>query len=263
MGQSARAVLQAVVLFVGIAAVISWCPLGMPTAAAWAMRLGTTGVTGTAGWLLWRYGRRRAEVLPDLLARTAGNYFERDGFCFAFVPGVTADGQSWMRVFFQNRFERPCRGRAVLRPPSRHLSLGRWPLPTVDVTVDCDGAAFGVYRTPWPVPAKLQGRVAKCDVAGAVRYPNGRGQMVRFRDGLRAGSAGGDLAKAALTVSMAAVGGLYVSRPARMQVKLPLGVGERPADGAAASVQILWRPDLPTGGFPVLPAAATDAGAAG
>jgi hypothetical protein len=250
----------------GITAVVAWFIQKVPAEIVWTLRIGAGLATVALVWLLWRFGRRRPEVLPDLLARVVPNYFERDGFCFAFVPAVTQDGQCWMQVFFQNRFEHPCRGRAVLKPPSRNFSLGRWPLQTVDVTVECEGAAFGVARVPWPIPAKLQGKLAKCEVAGAAKFPNGRGKLMRYHDGLRAGAVGGDIGRALLTVGALAGGAIVVSRPARMQFKLPHGVREDVVPGAGPATQILWRPDLPTGGFPVLPVvspsptgAATDA----
>jgi len=251
MGQSTKAVLQLLLIVLGLATLLIWQIPPHPNAAVWGARVGCTlGFVGVI-WLLWRVSRRR-EALPDLLGKAAGSYFERDGFCFAFAP-VVAQGQCWMQVFFQNRYERPCRGRFVLKPPARNFSLGRWPLPTVDVEVDCDGAAFGVHRQPWPIPTTLQGKLAKCEVAGAVRYPAGRGRLMRYREGMRTGTPGGDVGRAVATLGMAAVGGLYISRPANVKIRLPTGAAAAAEPGTEPVTQILWRPDVPTGGFPVLP----------
>ena len=252
MGQSVKAVLQLVLLVLVFAAVLAWGVPRHPDGVVWTFRLGSPVCVALLGWVLVRSTRRR-EVLPDLLAQATGGYFERDGLCFGFAPARTIDGGQWLFVYFQNRYERLCEARIVLKPPSRNLWFGRWRMTTVDVTVVCDGAAFGVHRTPWPIPAKLQGRSARFDVACRTAYPSGRGKRLRYREGARAGVPGSDLGRAALALGGAAVGTLAISRPARWRIRLPRGSVEGVLPGATASTQILWRPDPPTGGFPVVP----------
>ena len=253
MGQSIKAILQLVLVVLVLVSVVVWGAPRHPDATVWAWRFGGPAGVALLGVVLVRSTRRR-EVLPDLLARAAGGrYFERDGLCFAFSLVADGDGRPWMRVFFQNRYERPCAARIVLKPPQRTLGIGRWPMATIAVTVDCDGAAFGVHRTPWPVPAKLQGRSARCDVAAKARYPNGRGKLMRYREGIRAGVPGSDVGRAALMLGAAAVGSLYLSEPAHWRVRLPTGLPEFDPTGETATTEILWRPDLPTGGFPIEP----------
>lgn len=252
MGQSVKAILQLVLLVGVFAALFAWGAPRHPDGVVWAFRIGCPLGVALLGWVLVRSTRRR-EALPDLLARATGGYFERDGLCFGFVPARTTDGRQWLFVYFHNRYERPCKARIVLKPPSRNLWFGRWPMTTVDVTVACDGAGFGIHRTPWPIPAKLQGRSARFDVACRPAYPSGRGKLMRYREGARAGVPGSDLGRAALALGGAAVGTLAISRPARWRIRLPRGGVDGVLDGATASTEILWRPDLPTGGFPVLP----------
>ena len=257
MGQSVKAVLQLVTGVLAIATLFAWALPLHPDWTVWAARVGFPAGAVALGWGLYRTSRRK-EPLPDLLARTAGAYFERDGMCFGFVPAITADKACWMQVFFQNRYDKPCAARIVLRPPGRKLGFGRWPMTTVDVTVECEGAAFGVHRTPWPVPVKLQGRTARFDVACRTEYPDSRGKLMRFREGKRAGLPGGDLGRAAVALGAAAVGALVISRPARWQVSLPKGVTESAPANAAASTEILWRPDIPHGQSPAAPPRACD-----
>ena len=254
MGQSVQAILQLFTLALTITGILAWGAPRHPDRVVWALRLGCPIGVALFAWMFVRVKNRR-ENLPDLLAQAfgRGRYFERDGLCFAFRPVLTTDGRCWMQVYFQNRYERPCVARIVLRPPSRTFWIGRWPMQAIDVTVECDGAAFGVHRTPWPVPFKLQGRTAKFDTACRARYPQGRGRLLRFREGARTGVPGSDLGAAAMALGAAAVGSLYISRPARWRVRLPKGVADGVMPGAIASTEILWRPDLPTGGFPVLP----------
>jgi hypothetical protein len=63
----------------------------------------------------------------------------------------------------------------------------------VAVGISCDAAAFGKASIWWPVPEEAQGKEVSIDVAASVKYPTGRGRLLRFRDGLRVGAVGADL----------------------------------------------------------------------
>jgi len=73
--------------------------------------LGVIGAAGAAGFAsAWVFARpTRGPEAPDLLPDVADNYFERDGLCFAPKIDVRA-GLCWFHVYFQNRYDRPCRG---------------------------------------------------------------------------------------------------------------------------------------------------------
>jgi len=255
MGQSVKAILQLILIIAGLAAVILWTDGSIkPSPAVTLFRFLTAAVSLLIIVVLWRNARRK-ETLPDHLAKAARSYFERDGFCFAFVP-VVQNGVFLMQVFFQNRYARPCTARVVLQPPVKSFGIRRLPIPGIDVDVDCDGGAFGVCRLPWPISAEMQGRKVAFEIACATRYPQGRGKLLRYREGLRAGTPGSGR-RAAATAGLLLVGVVSVSRPATFTFKLPTGIAEETPPGIEPVVEILYRPDLPTGGFPVIPVGAS------
>jgi hypothetical protein len=251
MGQSLRAILQLVLIIAALTTMFVWLASDHPDQVIWAIRFAAPAVVGVIIWLLVR-NMQRKEILPDLLREIVPHYFERDGLCFAFVPS-TINGVCWVQVFFQNRYEKVCSARIVLQPPAKSFWIGRLPLPTINVDIDCDGGAFGTYRTPWAVPLKVQGKTVKCDISCTTKYPSGRGKLLRFREGLRVGAPSSDIARAAVAVSLLLIGVLRLSRPARVRMHLPTGIADQLPPELLPFVKISWRPDLPTGGFPVTP----------
>src|SRR6185437_11018669 len=105
MGQSLKAVVQLSLMVFFMAAFCFWAIPEHPDEIIWVFRFVMPIVTALVLWVLIR-DMRRKETLPDKLREVAANYFERNGFCFAFVPSVS-DGVCWMNVFFQNRYEKP------------------------------------------------------------------------------------------------------------------------------------------------------------
>jgi hypothetical protein len=253
MGQSFKAILQLFLIGAVITAVVAWSDDAKPTPTTWTCRLVASTVAIMLIWVLWR-NMRRKENLPDMLAQACGTYFERDGFCFAFAPSVVGS-VCWMNLYFQNRYAQPCHARVVLQPPVKSFGIRRLPLTGIDVDIDCDGGAYGVCRIPWPIDAQMQGKTVACEVACDTAYPNGAGKLLRFREGLRAGAPSGGARRAAVTAGLLLVGAISISRPATASLSLPASVASQLPPGLAPVTEILFRPDLPTGGFPVLPVA--------
>jgi hypothetical protein len=177
-------------------------------------------------------------------------YFERDGLCFAPVIEIL-DGVCWISIYFQNRYASPCTCGIQLLPPRRAFWVGRHNLPPIHAVIHCPGAAFGVTRRPYPVDKKYQGKPWRFDVYGNTQYPQGKGRMLRFRDGIPAGS------NASFTVSGAH--GISI-------LHFPRNIAATFAGPIEPMTEILWQPDLPTMGFPVIPTnhpPTTQAGAEG
>jgi hypothetical protein len=106
--------------------------------------------------------------------------------------------------------------------------------------IDCAGAAFGLCRIPWPISKSLQGLTVRFGIASQTKYPLGRGQLLRYREGLRVGASSNQ--HIALTGCLLAFGHLFVLRPARTKLVLPRHVSETAAPGDEATIEILWYP---------------------
>lgn len=254
MGKSLKAILQLTSIVSCIVALWVWFIPDRPDLTTWAFRIAMPVVFLLSAVVLFREARRK-EILSDLLLSQARNYFERDGICFAFVP-IAIQGISWMQIYFQNRYQKPCTARVILQPPREYFLGKQKPLSGIDVDLECDGAAFGVSRVPWPIPLRLQGKKAKFEVAANASYPAGRGKLVRFRDGVRAGgvgSVGGDALRAAAKGGLLLVGAIWISRPASLKMVLPSGVGEESPPFAALYTEMLFTPEFAVDGYPVLP----------
>jgi hypothetical protein len=226
MGQSLKAVVQLVGIVAAVTALIAWTDKGDADPPTWRGRVAAPAVAAVCGALLLRNALRK-DVLPDLLAQRARGYFERDGLSFAFVPAVRGR-VCWMQLYFQNRYERPCRARVVMRPPVKTLGIRRLPLHTIETGVECGGASFGVKHIPWPIPQSMQGQKVRCEVGCATEYPDGRGKLVRFREGIRASPPGGALTN--------------VGTPSTFEFTLPENVAEELPPGATPVQEILWKP---------------------
>ena len=122
----------------------------------------------------------RRDEAPDYLSMLSSAFYDRAGFCFAFKVFIV-DDVCQLRLYFQNRYERPCVGRVALR--STKGFFGSRKIDTIKYEVPCDAAGFGFAQIPVPVPQSIQGKRHKFEVGASVEYPEGKGRMLRFRDG--------------------------------------------------------------------------------
>ena len=222
----------------GVAAVV-WTA-EPPDAATWAFRIGAPLTVILALGLILKL-EFRADRERDYLRALAGSYFNRDGFCFAFV--VTAvDGVAHLHAYFQSQRDKPSVGRIALRP-ARGFFLTRAKIDAITFEIDCPPAGFGFARIAIPIPENLQGKRQSFEVGASVRYPEGKRRRVRFRDGvfLRANTEFGDSFGAGLVIVGAATGSIVLSKPAMVKMNLPLGVAEEIPNALAPEVTTLWR----------------------
>ncbi len=204
----------------------------------WAMLAGMVSLaTGSFGLLLWSILRR--DKVPDFLGKIDGSAFERDGFCFK-IGTRFDDGRCLMFVHFQTRHDHPSRMKLVLQS-SQGFFLNRPNFASMTVEIDCPAGGYGVTTFPWPVAKKLAGKTLSIDVAGDVRYPEGKGKMIRYRGGLPVGSAGSNPWNTALTVAGALGGMIVLTKPAKMKLKLPKDIDENIDENAPIETQILWQ----------------------
>jgi hypothetical protein len=134
--------------------------------------------------LLWAVLRR--DKIPDQLSKISRSHLECDGLSFLVMPEVQG-GICLLRIYYQNRYEGFCRTRLVIRPAIKDFVGVMRPrdLKQVEVTIECPGAGFDSIAVPYAVPADRQGKNVRFNVGGVTKYPNGRGKLLRFREGAR------------------------------------------------------------------------------
>jgi hypothetical protein len=151
MGESTKAICAVMLIVGAIASAIAWTA-DQPDAVTWSFRIGGPTLALLALGLILKL-HFRADLAHDYLRDRAGTYFNRDGFCFAFVA-TAADGIAYMDAYFQNQRDKPCVGRIALRP-ARGFLMGRTKIETITYEIECAPAAFGYARIAIPIPEKL------------------------------------------------------------------------------------------------------------
>ena len=229
--------LFALVFIVG-SVVLWWGGLG-GSPRTWLLRVVFgVGALGTVLLLVWAEFRK--PKAPDFLLRLAPSYFERKGFCFS-VGTTVRDGVCHVQVPFQNRYERPCEAQLVLKPALGFL-LTRKKMQNMTVRILCGPGAFGIAEIPLPVPEKYQGKAATFEIGAAVKYPKGKGKMLRYRDGLEVGPVKFNSTLGQVgTLAGLFVGMAIVSHPARANFALPESVAERLPDDTPVEIKTLWK----------------------
>lgn len=240
MNESLKATLGVVIAACALMGIIAWMPsmTNEVSSVMWRLRIGCP-VLGILCLVPLVWAQTRKDKAPDFLARITPRYFERDGFCFAIVPQVAA-GSCAMQIFFQNRYDRPCSSQILIRG-STSLFNGRPDLRDIALGVSCASAEFGCSTIPWPISQELQGKEVWLSVYAGVKYTQGRGTLLRYRDGLRVGAVGTDIWREGLQIAGALGGALVLSRPARIKLTLPSGVPMSASKGIIAETKTIWK----------------------
>lgn len=245
MSKGAKQAWQLLLITLAFVALGAWCAQVGSKPVIWTLRVAAPVGVVIVSFLLWKFSRR-PDRLPDLLRDTVGRYFEQSGLCFAPRLEVLS-GHCFICLYFQNRHAGEAVARVQFLPPLRSFSVGRHPLPQVTYDLACPGGAFGVVRVPFPVPRKYQGTRVQYEVGADVEYPQGRGKLLRYAEGVRVGRTR-HLSQAYQlleTVVGLFFGFLSVSGPSRAPLQLPTEVLETGPDFFIPSPQILWQPDQP------------------
>lgn len=233
-------------LAAGLFAAVTWFGFrpGQLTVAIWTTRFVAPVVMVTAVGVVIR-SALRPDSAPDYLKAIVGRAFECEGLCFSVVPDVEGDVAE-LHVFWQNRFARRCELTITLQRMAL-FALSRRSLETLAATIGCEGGAFGVTRIPVGVPTKLQGRKKPFEIAASVRYPEGRGEMLRFRAGQQVSSEGSRAAVGTAATFLGPYGlvltGLMPRR--RMRLRYPKDVRETAPVSAHPRTEIFWAPGDP------------------
>jgi hypothetical protein len=194
---------------------------------------------GSLGLLLWSLFRR--DKAPDFLKSIQGRLLERDHFCFKVIANPVK-GRCYLDLHFQSRYERPSRAMVVLQP-SKGFFLTRPDVAGMTVEIECPAGGYGVTSVPWPIAKTFQGKTQLLDVGADVRYPEGKGKMIRFRGGLQVAALSGEVWRATIMTVAAAMGGMIVllSKRAKVKLKLPVDVEESVADDLPITTKIVWK----------------------
>lgn len=247
MGESFKAACALMLIVALFAAMLFWF-IPEPDSTAWILRISATLLSLLLIAVLLKL-HFRADLAPDYLHASRGRYFNCEGLCFSFGAELI-DGVCVLETHFQNQRDKPCVARIAL---CRAREFWQTPaeIDTLGIEISCEAAAYGVARLPLPLPAELQGKKQSFEIAASVKYPNGKGRRLRFRDGLflRANKQLETAFWAGMTVA-AALGGVMVAfTPAKTTIELP--------SDAAVVIPKSWQPEVITRwklGDPPLPA---------
>lgn len=247
MSESIKAICWLVIIICEFVAVFVWSD-DRPDATVWKLRLGCIIVAVLALVPIFKLNTRRDHV-HDYLGDLSGSFFNRKGFTFSF-EAMAIDGTAYMYAYFQNQYDQPCVGQIALRPVNK-LFRGRAKIETIRYKIDCAPAGFGFARIAIPIPQDLQGKPLQFEVGAAAEFPDGKGQRLRFDDGvfLRTGTdfvnsiGTANAIVSSLNIFGLLMGSMNSTNPAFAIISLPKGVAEHVPDQRVPEVQTLWQLD--------------------
>jgi hypothetical protein len=228
MGESTKAVLSLLVVIGLFGSWYLWTPDGRKSHPEHIVLLRAgLPLLGLAALsiLLWAVFRR--DKVPDQLRKISRSHLECDGLSFVVVPEVIG-GVCHMRIHYQNRYERLCKTRLLIRPAIRHFIGIMRPrdLRPMEVLIECHGAGCGSTTLPYAVPADRQGKKVRFNVGGATKYPQGRGELLRFREAAARVLPPKGIADFVVTGLGALAGQIHIYEEASITMVLPKNVAE-------------------------------------
>lgn len=207
-----------------------------PSWHIWLSRgLIAVGVIGLA-IVVWALMRR--DRAPDFLRQRFRNPFECNGLFFM-VMFETHDEIAHLVIAFQNRYSRPCIPTIKLTHQVRFRQL---PLELPPIEFAVDGGEFGVCRMPINIPEQLRGCELSFDLTGRNHFPEGRGRMLLFRDGMAIGK-WEQKALNYIMVAAAVTGHIHIARAANITLCLPSAARSFDSILHPNKVESIWTPD--------------------
>lgn len=239
MGETQKVLLTFAFIVSGLVACVMWFN-SVPTEVTvgmWAWRIGLSFVSIVSLFtVLWAL--RRKDKAPDFIRQLYGPPFERAGLCFCVEPMVI-EGVFGFRVWYQSRYANRCRARIVLCPKGASFTE-KSGAKNLHIGLEVDPGGFGYVVVPFGVPQGVQGKKRSLHVAASVDYPDGKGDMVRFTDGMNVGTISGSV-EAAMFIGAIAAGSLLLQSPALVEVGLPTGVSPEVPAGIEPRQVALWK----------------------
>ncbi|PYJ56218.1 MAG: hypothetical protein DME24_22960 [Verrucomicrobia bacterium] len=200
---------------------------------------------GVSIWL-----SRLADPVPDFLAGISTRFFERDGLSFLITVEKAAD-YARMVVYYQNRFDKPCIA-TIAVGPTRKAFTDLDGLPIFEFNLSVEGAEFGKQSVAWSIPLRFQGKKILWDVAAQVKFPAGRGVLLRGRNGAAVGDhlvGGGEEAVKAVTSLVLSAAHLHSmpARAARVELTLPANILPDRKQPSNLTTETIWKLGDPIG----------------
>ncbi len=233
MNQSLKAIFQFMLIVGAVACPLVWFVVDRSEFVDTMRIVLPVLVTWSLFALIWAATRK--DQAPDFLSKLSSQFFERDGFCFSVDLQVT-DAVCLLCVYFQNRYELPCTAQISFLVAASDSSA----FQNLTMNISCGPAEFGRRMSPWAIPKSLQGKIATMSLMTGVEYPEGRGSLLRFREGIRTGAIKESSARNLLILAMALSGHIIIEKPARLQVALPSNLEDPPVPREIVT-ETIWR----------------------
>jgi len=192
------------------------------------------------GVLLYSY-KFEDKLTDDLAKKTMGRYYEADGLCFAPMVRMTEDEegnpQAEISLYYQNRYSNPCEAVIHLRPPKGAVQSHRG-ARDIHFAFTAQPGAYGVVHQPVAVALEHQGQPISLELAAAVRFPRGHGEVLRSKCGMPCGTFDVDWAMAYRQSRHELGGEIELKKPARVQLTMPENVRTE-IDRGSFSVEVI------------------------
>lgn len=188
----------------------------------------------------------RKDKAPDFLKKLSAKYFQRDGLAFLVTP-ANEGGIAFLDCYFQNRYAGDCEANVVLTATSGNNAVGASRL-SMTFPIQCPPAAFGRCRMYLPVARELQGSKVVFAVTAAAKFPRGKGQLIRYGEGLHVGKVGGN--GLWLTLLGLLAGAIVFSRSAKITLAMPASTPP-PIEGPSPQIAIFWKLGNPVDSAPL------------
>lgn len=205
----------------GIIAALAWTL--DPTTKVWLVRVISTTVSLLLFTLLLRAFLRK-DLVPDYLRMISKSVFERSGFQFLVEP-ITVENHYCFRIWYQNRHANHCSARILLTPQKNFLMK----IPKIGPVLcetDIPAGGFGYFLVPLNTEKKFHGKRVSFGVYADTKWRDGKGEMLRFKDGTNVGTLPGTSRDQLMNVALFAAGA--GSTPSKIDVKIPFEVAEVP-----------------------------------
>jgi hypothetical protein len=177
---------------------------------------------------------RIPDPVPDFLAKISTRFFERDGLCFLFTV-EEKESCARMVLYYQNRFDKPCTAKIFIGPTAKAFTNLKG-FPTFEFNLSSQSAEFGKQSLAWSIPVHFQGKKVLWDMAVQVKYPSGRGALMRGRNGATVGDhiiGSGDQAVKAVTGVSA--------KSARVELMMPDKIIKVPTNSSGLMRETIWK----------------------